>query len=241
MKITLPHLWAGVVFAATAAVLPAQEESKSPVLDWLYVDAGPVALTQDLPVYPTKQVKRGADGVATVSFVVNEQGNVEQVSVPEATDAAFAEAAATAVAQWRFTPAKQGGQTVSTRLQAPFIFESGRKPRLLISLASYGSYTGEIVRSQDASLPEPEFQARPVYPADLRSKGVGGEVVLNFVVTENGEIANVKLVSASHPALAVAASNALLRWKFKPGVRHGRPVAVAYRVPFVFSVNDDAK
>lgn len=241
MKSPLPCLLAGVVLAVAAARLSAQEETKSPVLDWLYVDAGPAVVSADLPEYPAKQVKRGAHGQATVAFVVNEQGNTEQLSVPETTDPAFSEAAMSAVAKWKFTPAKLHGQIVSTRLQAPFIFDSNKTVRLLISLASYGPYTGEIVREQDATSPEPRFQARPAYPAELRSQGTAGQAVLKLVVTETGDVANVKLVSASNQAFAVSASNALLRWKFKPARRNGLPVAVALQVPFEFSITDDAK
>ena len=44
--------------------------------------------------------------------------------------------------------------------------------------------------------PRPTFQARPEYPAELRSAAVTGEVVVEFVVDANGEVRDARAVKA---------------------------------------------
>jgi len=63
-------------------------------------------------------------------------------------------------------------------------------------------------------------------------------VVLRLVITAEGEVRNIRLVQAADPELAMAAANSLLRWKFQPASRQGRPVATAAMVPFKFDVRD---
>ena len=40
--------------------------------------------------------------------------------------------------------------------------------------------------------PTPRFQARPQYPAELRSVSVEGEVVVDFIVDANGDVRNAR-------------------------------------------------
>lgn len=42
--------------------------------------------------------------------------------------------------------------------------------------------------------PAPRFQARPQYPALARSSGLSGEVVVEFIVDQNGDVANARAV-----------------------------------------------
>ena len=232
--------WIGVLLALLTIRLSAQEKSSVPVLDWLFVDTAPIALAQDLPTHP-KEAKWWNNGFAAVSFVVNEQGDVEDLRVLEAYDPAYASAAITAVTKWKFHPGIKDDHPVKTRLQASFMFAPDSKPRLLVSLASYGPYTGAIATGKDVKPVALRFQAEPYYPPALRQQGISGRVVLKFVVTETGEVAGVRLVSAVHPLLAVSAANALLRWRFIPATKHGHPVAVELAVPFDFNLTEGKK
>lgn len=80
------------------------------------------------------------------------------------------------------------------------------------------------------SAPEPVFQPAPVYPAKAQSGGIEGFVELEFVVTEEGGVKNV-VVSASAPPgmFEQSAAQAVGRWRFRPGLRNGRPVRTRVR------------
>ena len=60
----------------------------------------------------------------------------------------------------------------------------------------------------------------PVYPADLRVKGVGGRVTVQYDVTPQGQVVNVQVVASEPPGLFDAAAlEAVGSWRFRPRVR----------------------
>jgi RNA polymerase sigma factor (sigma-70 family) len=118
------------------------------------------------------------------------------------------------------------------------------------------------------SQPRPRSQARPEYPKGLRDAGIGGEVVVGFIVDANGDVRNAKVVKKSEegpaavklvnftvaatgkpqaavdPDVAVAllgqaAVDAVSKWKFDAGRKGGRAVNTQLAVPIVFTLNED--
>jgi TonB family protein len=65
------------------------------------------------------------------------------------------------------------------------------------------------------------------YPSALRGTGIAGTVRLWFIVDSTGHVrpSSVRLIGRAEPALAVAARDDLLRMRFEPAKRRGRPVA----------------
>ena len=60
----------------------------------------------------------------------------------------------------------------------------------------------------------------PVYPADLRVKGVGGRVTVQYDVTPQGQVVNAQVVASEPPGLFDAAAlEAVGSWRFRPRVR----------------------
>jgi len=64
----------------------------------------------------------------------------------------------------------------------------------------------------------------PLYPAELRQKGVEGQVELAVGIDKEGNVAAVKVTKSLHPFLDNAAVQALKQWKFEPVLRNGEPV-----------------
>lgn len=78
----------------------------------------------------------------------------------------------------------------------------------------------------------------PVYPAKAKRPGVKGQVTLAIVVRADGSVANRPRVVAAHPAgrgFEEAAVDAVQRWRFKPAIRGGRPVASSLRIDVDFN------
>ncbi|MGC4013869.1 MAG: TonB family protein [Luteolibacter sp.] len=57
---------------------------------------------------------------------------------------------------------------------------------------------------------------KPVYPAELQDAGIGGAVVVSFVVTEKGRVESAKVVKSSDHRLNAAALESTRTWKFDP-------------------------
>jgi TonB family protein len=53
---------------------------------------------------------------------------------------------------------------------------------------------------------------------------VSGDVVVEFVVDKSGNAINPVVLHSSNPAFDESAINAVLRWKFKPATKNGKPV-----------------
>lgn len=87
------------------------------------------------------------------------------------------------------------------------------------------------------SPPMPVNKLPPIYPNALLSKGIGGRVIVSCVVDDSGKVQSTRIKQSSgRPELDNAATNAVSKWKFKPGTKAGRKVKSTCNVPFNFEV-----
>jgi len=84
-------------------------------------------------------------------------------------------------------------------------------------------------------LPEAIERPAPVYPEAARRAGIDGFVMVQALVRTDGSVAETRIVK-SIPALDDAAAACVMRWRFKPAMSHGNPVAVWVGVPVKFSL-----
>ncbi len=78
----------------------------------------------------------------------------------------------------------------------------------------------------------------PVYPETLKSAGVEGEVLAQFVVNESGryEPGTLKILKSSNPAFTAAVKDALPRIKFSAAQIGGKKVQQLVQMPFQFRI-----
>jgi protein TonB len=76
----------------------------------------------------------------------------------------------------------------------------------------------------------------PTYPELLKSQGVEGQVLAQFVVNESGryEAGSLKILNSSNPAFTAAVKDALPRMKFSAAQIGGRKVQQLVQMPFQF-------
>lgn len=75
------------------------------------------------PVFPAELRAAGVSGEATVSFVIDSQGNVQNAHVVKSSHKEFEAPALEALAQWKFDPGIKAGRNVHTLMQVPLVFE----------------------------------------------------------------------------------------------------------------------
>jgi protein TonB len=73
----------------------------------------------------------------------------------------------------------------------------------------------------------------PDYPALARQRGAHGDVRIEATVDEQGAVVSVKVLSGD-PVLAAAAKNAILKWRYKPAMLNGHPIAVQTQIQVLF-------
>lgn len=75
----------------------------------------------------------------------------------------------------------------------------------------------------------------PLYPPQARSRRIEGTVVVEFTVTERGEVEDPAIVEANPPGVfEQAVLQSVRRWRFKPKEKDGKPIAVRARQPLEF-------
>ena len=75
------------------------------------------------------------------------------------------------------------------------------------------------------------------YPTICQENGIQGRVIVQFVVTKNGTVGQVKVAKGVHPELDAEAIRVIKTLpKFTPGKMNGHPVNVWYTVPVVFKL-----
>jgi len=75
----------------------------------------------------------------------------------------------------------------------------------------------------------------PEYPAKARSKGIEGTVMLRAVVSKNGDVVDVTVISGD-PELSKAAIKAAKKWKYHPYLVGGEPTEVETTIQMNFQL-----
>ena len=89
---------------------------------------------------------------------------------------------------------------------------------------------------ESAAPPAVVESVAPAYPAELVAEQMDGAVTVRFFVGEDGTVADPCVIASDHPAFSAAALEALAKWRFRPGIKDGKPVATRMQIDFPFSV-----
>jgi len=79
-----------------------------------------------------------------------------------------------------------------------------------------------------------------IYPLKAQKKGIQGQVMVKFVISEEGDVESAEATSGD-PLLAAAAVDAAKQWKFKPYIKNDKPVRVTTSIPFDFAFSDKVR
>jgi protein TonB len=90
----------------------------------------------------------------------------------------------------------------------------------------------------DIRPPELVHRVEPPYPEALRRERIEGTVVLEAVVTESGEVSNLRVVRSTRPELEEPALSAVREWRYRPATFQGRPVRVYLTITTNFRLRE---
>ena len=83
---------------------------------------------------------------------------------------------------------------------------------------------------------------QPRYPFEAQQKGIEGRVIVRFVVDSTGMPKEPKIDEVEPKEVEgvfdEAALACIMKFKFKPAMKGGKPVACIVRIPFTFSVTE---
>jgi len=112
---------------ATAALLGVMSTSAF-ALTTVATPGKSVALSLEKPalakvVNPANLPRSFMGKTVTLNFTVDAQGRAHDINVMWQSDPALHRSLVEAVSQWQFTPARKGGQPVSTRVTLPLVLK----------------------------------------------------------------------------------------------------------------------
>jgi protein TonB len=80
------------------------------------------------------------------------------------------------------------------------------------------------------------YRVQPQYPQLARQARVQGVVVLRAVISREGKIENLQLVTG-HPLLVQSAMDAVSQWRYRPYFLNNEPVEVETQVTVNFTLS----
>lgn len=185
----------------------------------------PALIRKVNPEYPQKALDEWIEGTVVLDTEIGTDGNVKSVKVIQRAHPLLDEAAVTAVKKWKYQPFQVKSSLNSLMFTVSFQFElipvpitqTGRLPSQL---------KPQLIRS-----------VAPVYPHMALRARIQGEVLLEVVTDQTGNVKEITAISG-HPILKKAAVKAVKQWKYKPYLIDGEPKPVIFYVTIRFKRNN---
>ena len=170
-------------------------------------------------------------GYVVVQLGIDNKGSPRDVKAVTAPSASVGESAVTAVQSWMFKPA---------------LLDQKPKPaagRILLACEGPGFSVVDSDRSDSisragngVSQPALIFKLEPEYSEEARKQKHQGVAVLQVVIDQMGRPNNIKVIRSLGLGLDEKAAEALSQWRFKPGMKGDKPVAVTATVEVNFQL-----
>lgn len=103
-----------------------------------------------------------------------------------------------------------------------------------------GAKLGKVFEIGDLDRePKPIVQPPPRFPRELVKIYDSSVVQLEFIITSKGEVVNPSAISSADRRFEDAAIEGVQKWKFRPGLKGGRPVNTRVRIAINFRVTKE--
>ena len=101
--------------SSLAVDVNAKELGGLDIFDISDLENKPMPRRQGSPRYPPAARRQGLQGRVTAEFIIDERGDVMQVTITRSTDPVFEKPTIDAIRSWKFTPGEKDGRKVKTR------------------------------------------------------------------------------------------------------------------------------
>ncbi len=176
-------------------------------------------LTHSTPVYPKDAKKKHITGTVVLHAVIGKDGKIADLSVlcgPVELQASSLDA----IKQWTYIPYLLNGRPVAVDTTISVTYDMG------IGSAD----RAKQIRKQSGlpdELPSDDWEVRkakkvaPVYPAEAKRQGIGGDVSVSVLVGLDGHVDAAHAISGPE-LLRDAAVDSVQKWTFKPYAPFGQ-------------------
>ncbi|HLK63762.1 MAG TPA: TonB family protein [Bryobacteraceae bacterium] len=176
-------------------------------------------------------------GTASVKLdaVIGTDGKPRGLKVAEGENSAINDAAMKAVEGWRFSPAQVDGKPAEANGTFDLECRSQSSPEQTPNLTGGQEKPGPMYRvGGGVSAPIVLSKVDPDYSEAARKAKYQGSVLLSLEVDPSGRARNIRVVRMLGMGLDAKAIEAVARWRFRPGMKEGKPVTVAATIEVNF-------
>jgi TonB family protein len=217
------------------------------------------------PVYPKEAKKKHITGAVLLHATIGKDGTIENLEYvsgpPELTPSAME-----AVKQWRYKPTLLRGEPIEVDTTISVVYTLGREDpngatgsnspsdvsdspasqhaeKEAAATSSSGgssepnSSTPKLTREGHVTAATLVYQVTPLYPEDAKKKHVQGTVLLNVTIEKDGSVENL-VYESGPPMLMSSAIEAVKKWRYKPTILNGEPVAVNTTISVTYELNN---
>ena len=109
---------------------------------------------------------------------------------------------------------------------------------LLTISAAVHTRDGQEVTPRAQTMPVVVSEVKPDYTPEAKQQRIQGTVELSVVVNDDGTVGEVKVTKSLDDTYGLDAQAviAMKKWKFRPGTKDGKPVAVRVDVEMSFKL-----
>lgn len=180
------------------------------------------------PVYPEEARRARVEGVVILEATTDKTGKVIHAEVKRGQDDYLNLAAIDAILQWVYEPKIIDGKPTGV------IFTCTIRFKLRKVVKGFAEKNEDVIGIEKTDKPQLLKRVDPIYPEEARSAGISGAVILEALVDEEGEVADIEVLSSESSLLNDAAVTAIKQWRYAPYIRNGKPVRVSFNVTIVF-------
>jgi TonB family protein len=185
-------------------------------------------------------------GTVTSLVRVGVDGSVQSICTLNSLADGMDQQAVNALRKWKFQPASYNDQPVSVEIAVETQFHLAPEDSGLMATSkdmnqSRNSKGADVIDQQEliqegpgVTPPQATYSPEAIYTEEARRASLAGDVVLNVTVTETGAVAAVTVVKGLGKGLDENAIEAVKKWKFKPGMKDGKPVRTQVAVEVSF-------
>jgi len=197
--------------------------------------AGAAILLAQSPYRPAAVVSAGdlqppansiASGIAVLDLSLDATGTLSSVTIVRDLPPLTA-AAQSAVASWKFRPSAPGSDAQPSDLLVAFVLPPN------VSFPTYPKFAPLLPKARSRSHYVPPGVASVTYAQYPVNSVVSGSVVVQVTVGPDGNPRQWQVVRALDPCTPFAL-DAAKKWRFRPAILNGQPVASNVAIDFLF-------
>lgn len=173
--------------------------------------------------------------VAKIGITISKDGRINSVKIIKSIFPDLDAEILKSITQLpKFIPAEKNGKSVKVHMRLYLSFPEIKRPKITNDIE--GNWCAFFPGGNDLLIKYISHNLK--YPESAARKGIQGRVVIRFVINEDGDIEDAKVVQSLNRECDVEALRvvkSLPRWN--PAISDGKPIKMFYAIPISFRLN----